>query len=427
MNEDWIGCKLGEILQIERGGSPRPIKEYITNDENAINWIKISDATNSGKFILKTHQKIKPSGLKNSREVFPGDLLLSNSMSFGRPYIMGINGAIHDGWLVIRDNKFIDKDYLYFILGSPSTFNQFSKNAKGSTVKNLNIDIVSNVNIKVFPLLLQKAIVRKIEELFSSLDSGIADLKKAQEQLVIYRQAVLKKAFEGEYSNKNYKIVRVNSLCEVVRGGSPRPAGDDRFYNGNIPFMKVRDLSRNVGAFVNNAEYSIKEAGLNRTRLVKANTLLLTNSGATLGIPGITNIDTTFNDGIAAFLNLDDNLLYHYYYWISKTEYLRNLNQGAAQPNLNTAIIGNMEIPIYEDKKQHSKIVQEIESRLSVCDKVEESIAESLEIAKALRQSILKKAFEGKLLSAAEIAKCKKDKDYEPAAVLLERIKKERK
>ena len=272
----------------------------------------------------------------------------------------------------------------------------------------------------------QKAIVTKIEQLFSSLDSGIADLKKAQDQLKIYRQAVLKKAFEGAYSNKKYKIITIDSLCKVVRGGSPRPAGSNIFYNGDIPFMKVKDISRNKGVYVNKAEHSIKEAGLKKTRLVKQNTLLLTNSGATLGIPAITTIATAFNDGIAAFLELDDNLLYHYYYWCSKTIYLRNLNQGAAQPNLNTNVIGKMEIPIYFERKIHSEIVRQIESRLSVCDKVEQSITESLEKAKALRQSILKKAFEGKLLSEAEIAACKKDAAYEPASVLLERIQAEK-
>lgn len=218
MKEDWVECLLGEILTIERGGSPRPIKEFLTQDKNGVNWIKIGDATNSAKYILKTVQKIKPSGLKKSREVFPGDLLLSNSMSFGRPYIMGIKGAIHDGWLVIRDNKYLDKDFLYYALGSPTTFNQFSKKAKGSTVKNLNIGLVSDVNIQLVSLPEQKAIVKKIEELFSSLDSGIADLKKAQDQLVIYRQAVLKKAFEGELTKewraKQTKLPSADELLE---------------------------------------------------------------------------------------------------------------------------------------------------------------------------------------------------------------------
>ncbi len=131
---------------------------------------------------------------------------------------------------------------------------------------------------------------------------------------------------------KDWNTYKIKELCEVVRGGSPRPAGDDRFYNGNIPFLKVGDLTRGTGAFLLNYTYSIKEAGLKKTRLVKANTLLLSNSGATLGVPKISTFQTTFNDGIAAFLNLDeDNLLYHYYFWCGKTSELRAINQGAAQ------------------------------------------------------------------------------------------------
>jgi len=110
---------------------------------------------------------------------------------------------------------------------------------------------------------------------------------------------------------------------------------------------------------------------------------------------------------------------------LSKTKELRNIDQGAAQPNLNTNLIGAMEIPVGSIEDQ-LLTVKEIESRLSVCDKVEQSISEALEKAEALRQSILKKAFEGKLLSEAEIAKCKQEPDYEPAAKLLERIKKEK-
>lgn len=109
-------------------------------------------------------------------------------------------------------------------------------------------------------------------------------------------------------------------------------------------------------------------------------------------------IDATMNDGIAAFLNLDKRSnLYLYYFWLSKTRELRTINMGAAQPNLNKDIIKNYEVP-YCSIEEQQKIVQGIESRLSVCDKIEETISNSLKQAEALRQSILKKAFEGKLV-----------------------------
>lgn len=422
--KDWIECSLGEVCFTTSGGTPsRNNKSFY---EGKIPWIKSGELNSN--LILDSEEHISEEAIKkSSAKVFPkGTLLFAlYGATIGKMATLGIDAATNQAVCGIYESDALVSKYIYNYLFYRKNF--LIQQGIGGAQPNISQTILKKLSVPLAPLVEQKAIVKKIEELFSSLDSGIADLKKAQEQLVIYRQAVLKKAFEGEYSAKEFEMLPINSLCEVVRGGSPRPAGDEKYYNGEIPFMKVRDISRNKGAYIHSAEYSIKEAGLSRTRLVESDTLLLTNSGATLGIPAITKIATTFNDGIAAFLNLDDNLLYHYYYWISKTAYLRNLDQGAAQPNLNTSIIGNMEIPIYFDNNEHLKIVREIESRLSVCDKVEESLKESLEKAKALRQSILKKAFEGKLLSAEELAKCKADQDYEPASVLLEKIKKEKK
>ena len=113
MDTKWRYEKIGDVCIVERGGSPRPIDSYITEDSNGINWIKIGD-TDSSMYITKTEQKIKPEGMKKSRYVKPGDFLLSNSMSFGRPYILKIDGCIHDGWLVLRDEQeLFDKRFLY--------------------------------------------------------------------------------------------------------------------------------------------------------------------------------------------------------------------------------------------------------------------------------------------------------------------------
>ena len=101
--DGWEWKTLEDVFLIERGGSPRPIKEYITEAENGINWIKIGDTKKGEKYITETAQKIKPEGLKKSRLVTEGDFIMSNSMSFGRPYIVKTKGAIHDGWLLMRE------------------------------------------------------------------------------------------------------------------------------------------------------------------------------------------------------------------------------------------------------------------------------------------------------------------------------------
>ena len=261
-----------------------------------------------------------------------------------------------------------------------------------STHKRYWIQQYSKIKVSVPPIPVQEQIVAKIEELFSELDKGVETLQKTKQQLAVYRQAVLKQAFSADDN-----AVKVASICTVVRGGSPRPAGDEKYYNGTIPFLKVADLTNNADMYLYSHTYTIKEAGLTKTRLVPANTLLLSNSGATLGVPKICTFETTFNDGIAAFLGLDYNkeyLPYHYYFWLSKLPEMRAIDQGAAQPNLNTTIIGDVDIP-HHDIQTQKQIAEWIESRLSVCDNIEKTVDITLQQAEAMRQSILKQAFEG--------------------------------
>lgn len=168
--DNWRWIRLGWAMEIERGGSPRPIKAYITEDENGVNWIKIGDVEKDGKYIYSTKEKIKPEGEKKSRKVYPGDFLLTNSMSFGRPYISKIEGCIHDGWLLLRNSKNIfDLDYLYWLLSSKYAYNQFAKKASGATVDNLNKEKVASAIIPLPPLAEQRRIANRIEEIIKLL------------------------------------------------------------------------------------------------------------------------------------------------------------------------------------------------------------------------------------------------------------------
>ena len=153
IEEKYSVVKLGNHVAVMRGGSPRPIDAYITNAENGIRWIKIGDALPDQLYISDTKEKIKPEGAKKSRRVYAGDLILSNSMSFGRPYILKVDGCIHDGWLLIRDEKNnFDKRFLCFYLASDSTLAQYKKFAAGSCVNNLNSELVANVEIGMPPI-----------------------------------------------------------------------------------------------------------------------------------------------------------------------------------------------------------------------------------------------------------------------------------
>lgn len=222
---------------------------------------------------------------------------------------------------------------------------------------------------------------------------------------------------------EHWELCRLNSLAEIVRGGSPRPAGSPEFYGGEIPFLKVADLTKDSSMYVSSHTSTIKEAGLKKTRKVNAGTFMLTNSGATLGVPKICTFDTTFNDGIAAFLCLPD-FLKSYLYWFlcSKTEAFRNINQGTAQPNLNTDIIKSTLFllpPLAEQKRIVAKI-EELLPKIEKYGKAQDALNKlNDELPEKLKKSILQEAIMGKLVP--------QDPNDEPASVLLDKIREEKK
>ena len=195
----WKKVKLGDALSIARGGSPRPIKSYITDADDGVNWIKIGDTNQGERYIENTKEKIKPSGVSRSRYVKSGDFLLSNSMSFGRPYILKTDGCIHDGWLVLSDyEEIFTADYLYYLLSSAVVQNQFEKLARGSTVRNLNTELVSSVVVSIPPLTEQERIVAKLDAAFVEIDRAIEFTRQREKELISFKFSVLSSELESE-------------------------------------------------------------------------------------------------------------------------------------------------------------------------------------------------------------------------------------
>jgi type I restriction enzyme, S subunit len=205
----WPHVQLKDIFDIARGGSPRPIEKYLTEDDDGLNWILISDATESSKYILRTKRRIDRSGLSKSRLVKEGDLLLTNSMSFGRPYIMGTSGCIHDGWLVLSPKKPISPDFFYHILGSKDVYAKFAQLAGGATVKNLNIDLVEGVEVALPPLNEQ----RRIAAILDQVEALRRKRQEALERLNHLPSAILEEFLD----DKN--TVTVQRLDELIRRG----------------------------------------------------------------------------------------------------------------------------------------------------------------------------------------------------------------
>jgi restriction endonuclease S subunit len=195
-NEPWVEKKLGEDALILRGGSPRPIEDYITDSQDGLNWIKIGDVKPNDKYFRKTAEKIKKEGLNRTRQVKKGDFILSNSMSFGRPYILDIDGCIHDGWLVIQDyQETYDMLFLYYILCSDAVMNQYASMAAGSSVQNLNKEKVANVLLYAPSSLKEQSSIAKV---LSSMDEEISFLEVKREKYNAIKQGMMQQLLTGK-------------------------------------------------------------------------------------------------------------------------------------------------------------------------------------------------------------------------------------
>lgn len=189
---EWESKKLGESTYIERGGSPRPISKYITGDSNGINWIKIGDAPVEGNVITSVKEKIISEGVPKSRKVFKGDLILSNSMSYGRPYLLAVDGCIHDGWLLIRNDKNIfDIRFLMQELASQYVKAQYDRLSNQGVVSNLNKELVKSVFIKI-PSLPEQ---RKIADFLTAVDTQIEVEEKRLETMKTIKKGLLQQMF----------------------------------------------------------------------------------------------------------------------------------------------------------------------------------------------------------------------------------------
>jgi len=240
VSKSWPLVSLQDIFTIARGGSPRPIDKFITEDPDGINWVMISDATESEKYINSTKKRIREEGAKRSRAVKPGDFLLTNSMSFGRPYIMNTSGCIHDGWLVLspHDGK-VSSDFFYHLLGSDLVYAEFTRLAAGATVKNLNIDLVRGVRVPLPPLPEQ----RRIAEILDRAEVLRAKRRAALAQLDTLTQSIFLDLFGDPIQNpRGFPVKPMIDLVDPERPISygilmPGPDQDE-----GIKYVRVVDM-----------------------------------------------------------------------------------------------------------------------------------------------------------------------------------------
>lgn len=275
MTSHWPTVKLGELCEIQRGGSPRPIDEYITDASDGINWIKIGDVGEGEKYIRATRQKIRPEGAQRSRYVESGDFLLTNSMSFGRPYILRTSGCIHDGWLVLRyDRERLSEDYLYHALSSDAVYAQFVKMASGAVVKNLNSEVVKAVDVLLPPLPEQ----RRIAAILDKADALRTKRQEALAQLDRLAQSVFVEMFGDPLTNpKRWPMVEIGAVADV-QGGLQVTTARGRL-PAEVPYLRVANVYRGRLDLSEVKTIRATENEVGRTRLVPNDMLVVEGHG----------------------------------------------------------------------------------------------------------------------------------------------------
>lgn len=400
--ENWCWTTVDKVSRVITGSTPS--KKNLEYYGTEFPFFKPADL-DAGRHVYNASEYLSEEGKKVSRIIPTKSTVVCCIGSIGKCGYLETEGTTNQ-----QINSAIPKInslYLYYYMNTDNFINQLWEKASATTIAIVNKAKMETCMFPLAPSGEQQRIVDCIESIFFRLDEAKEKAQAVVDSFELRKSAILHKAFTGELTKqwrekqgltlKSWKHKKFSEICDVVRGGSPRPAGNPKFYGGSIPFMKVADITQNNSPFVSSTKHTIKEEGLKKTRMVAPNTLLLTNSGATLGVPAITLIQTTFNDGIAAFLNLkSDNLLFYYYFWMSKTNELRGINKGAAQPNLNTDIIGAIEIDIPKEDEQ-TQIVMILKYLIGKEEQVKEAAESVIEKIETMKKTVLACAFRGKL------------------------------
>ena len=403
MREGWAVKSLDDLCNIARGGSPRPIKQFITDAPDGVNWIKIADATASSKYIYKTKEKIKADGVRRSRMVYEGDFLLSNSMSFGRPYIMKTSGCIHDGWLVLSDKSgLFDQDFLYYFLGSPSAYQQFDERATGSTVRNLNIDLVRSVHVPLPPLVQQKRIVAILDQAFEGIVAATANAEKnlanARELFESYLNSI--------FSSPNIDGWEWDRLGNAVSSVATGPFGSllhkSDYISGGTPI--VNPINIVDGLLLSSVRKTLNAETVERLNryVLKSGDVVIARRGE-IGRCGV--VEHEQNGWVCGtgcfFIQQSERLNSRFLVCLLRSFNFRlkleKSATGATMKNLSNSTLKNLDVCFPRAVDEQTAVVSRVDTLSEKVAELEAVYNKKLTALTELKQSLLQKAFSGEL------------------------------
>ncbi|EEX17797.1 restriction endonuclease subunit S [Prevotella veroralis] len=398
----WAWVRLNFVSIIARGSSPRPIKEYLTDSLDGINWIKIGDTEKDGMYINSTKEKITVEGLSKSRLVHKGDFLLTNSMSFGRPYITNVDGCIHDGWLVISPiGTSFKQKFLYYLLSSGYAFSQFAGKVSGAVVKNLNSDKVAEAMFPLPPYNEQQRILDKLDVLvpkintYGIMSDAIYDMNTSLRSKL--HKSILQEAIQGKLipqdpndepasvllqriKEEKQRLVKEGKLKKKDVVDSIIYKGDDNKYYEQVDgtaiqiesdydfpntwaVVKLSHICRLIDGEKKEGQHICLDAKYLRGKstgtyldkgkfVAKGNNIILVdgeNSGEVFTVPHDGYMGSTFKQLWISEAMHQPYVLYFIQFY---KELLRNSKKGAAIPHLNKEIFYSLliGIPPYQEQ-----------------------------------------------------------------------------
>lgn len=473
----WAKVKIGDLFDFIGGGTPSKKEFRYWNGD--IPWASVKDI--KGSYLNETQDKITKLGLENSAANIanPGDVILITRISPGKVITTKIKTAINQDLKIVRPKYNANPDFVRYLFNTLEK--ECIKLSSGTTVLGITLDVLNYINIIIPPLNEQHRIVDKLDELLSELEKGKEQLQTSLEQLKVYRQSILKHAFEGKLSEewrrkqkklktpdelvaeikayrkqqyekqlKEYKAgkikvkpkepkeiipvsmaemkvlpklplgwtyVKISSLGDTETGTTPSKAKPE-YYGDKYPFYKPTELE--AGFNVRKAKEYLSESGIKQARFLPENSILVTSIGATIGKTGIIRVAGASNQQINAIVPheiFNPNFLYFQAVGQHFQDQIKSNAVATTLPILNKSKFEKLVFAICSIDEQNF-IVDDIESKFSNTEKMEETIVQSIEVSNTLKQSLLQKAFEGKLVE--------QDPSDEPTSILLERIKKER-
>ena len=414
----WKLCRIKNVANVQRGGSPRPIEDYLTSEEDGFNWIKIGDTVKGSKYIDDVKQRIRKEGLSKTRLVRKGTLLLTNSMSFGEAYILNLDGCIHDGWVALECNNNIRKEFLYYFLESELCKKQFNLQVAGGVVQNLNVDKIGSTYIFLPNDTEQQHIVAYLDDRCSKIDAIIAEAKASIEEYKELKQALIYEAVtKGLDKNvemkdsgiewigqmpKNWSSVRFSKVNWIRARLGWKGLKADEYVDEGYPFLSAFNIQNNKLIWENTNHITIERYEESPEIKLQEKDILLVKDGAGIGkcarIDNLPLGESTVNSSLAVITsNKLMNYKYEYFYLLSPIfqNVITRLKNGMGVPHLTQEAMKEIVIPCPPIEEQ-TIIADYLDDKMSKIDLViatKQSLIEDLE---AYKKSLIYEVVTGK-------------------------------